>query len=106
MEPSEVPNDVRPSGWFLVALGAVILLLTFVAPLLQDRSPSLSADFAGCVFGTAFLGIGLPFALLGDAAVPVFGLPRKPQTWPWGWGLALVLIGALAFTWLRWHVGT
>ncbi len=99
------PLSVRQGGLFLVFIGSVLLYLSFVSPLMAGRVPSLVIGIPGNVFGAAFFGTGVPFALFSDAAIPTFGLPHKPESWPLWWGAILVLLGLLAFYWLRWHVG-
>ena len=101
----EGPISVRQGGWFLVFVGSLLLYLSFVSPLIDGRAPALFPGIPGCVFACAFIGTGAPFALLGDSATRTFGHPQKPESWPLWWGTLLVILGLLAFSWLRWHVG-
>jgi hypothetical protein len=102
----EGPISVRSGGWFLVAVGSVLLYLSFLSPFITGRIVTAFPDIPGCVFGIAFLGTGAPFALFGEAASPIFGHPQKPDSWPLWWGCVLVTVGLLAFVWLRLQVGT
>ena len=99
------PLTVRQGGWFLVVLGSLFVVFGFLLPALRGQPPSYWPQMPLGVFGIAFLGTGLPFAACGETAMPRFGHPQRPESWPRVLGITLALSGLLIFALLRWLYG-